>query len=72
MYMTSASAMAETTDDSLMRKITFATMPGVDMLTACGTITRVSVCQVLKPSMYAFSRWICGTDCSPARIDSAM
>ena len=47
-------------------------MPGVDMLTACGTITRVSVCQVLKPSMYAFSRWICGTDCSPARIDSAM
>ena len=51
MYITSASAIAETTEDSLIRKITLATTPGIDVLIACGITTCNIVCRELRPSM---------------------
>ena len=72
MYITSASAMADTTDDSLMRKITLATTPGMEVLMACGMTTRLNVCHLLKPSTYADSRCTSGMVSKPPRIASAI
>ena len=72
MYITSASAMAETTLDSLNRKITLATTPGMAVDTACGRMTRVMVCVEVSPSTYAVSRCTLGTASNPPRIASAM
>ena len=68
----SARATTETTDVSLMRKMTLATSAGKHADTACGTTTWRIAAPGLIPSETADSHWMRSTDSRPERKASAM
>ena len=71
-YTRSGSATTETTEVSLMRKMTLAASGGTEVAMACGRATWRSVCVRVRPSADADSHWIVAIESRPERRASAM